>query len=210
VASIRAGVRRRGIYPMVHTMTNTPTPSPTPVIESTSPELQNLRYEVAVKRPIPIRVSQLEEETIVVTTHGPARADAGDWLAIGVDGEVYPIANSVFERTYDFIDPAATDRVGVLIVDTPFCNDPAYTQMFGHIYVEEHSYDPATDTALYYARSAQFEESDPYEPWPEYAPLFSDDPEYGPRFVRFEKTSRVHPPVCDFRRDIVGGCDDPR
>lgn len=36
----------------------------------------------------------------VVTHHGLAQAEKGDWVVKGVDGEFYPCRPDVFEKTY--------------------------------------------------------------------------------------------------------------
>lgn len=43
-------------------------------------------------------------ECVVVNTHhGQARAERGDWIIRGVDGELYPCKADVFARTYDAV-----------------------------------------------------------------------------------------------------------
>ena len=49
----------------------------------------------AVQIPIPFHVKTLE---------GTMVGEPGDWLAEGVDGERYPIANSIFLKTYEEVD----------------------------------------------------------------------------------------------------------
>ena len=63
-----------------------------------------MQLRSAVKRPIPIRCVQMEEPFEVETMEGKLRGKAGDWLMIGVEGEMYPCDAGVFERTYDLID----------------------------------------------------------------------------------------------------------
>ncbi|MBJ7629845.1 hypothetical protein EFL45_04245 [Weissella confusa] len=43
-------------------------------------------------------------KSIVHTLEGDMTAHVGDYLAKGIDGELYPIAKDIFERTYDVID----------------------------------------------------------------------------------------------------------
>lgn len=40
----------------------------------------------------------------IVTLEGVMRCDVGDWIIRGVQGELYPCKNSIFEQTYE---PAA-------------------------------------------------------------------------------------------------------
>ena len=44
------------------------------------------------------------DESTVNTLEGKMTAHVGDYLAKGIDGELYPIAKDIFERTYDVID----------------------------------------------------------------------------------------------------------
>ena len=39
----------------------------------------------------------------ITTLEGVMRADVGDWIIKGVEGEVYPCKDSVFLKTYDAI-----------------------------------------------------------------------------------------------------------
>jgi hypothetical protein len=48
-----------------------------------------------------IRAVRLWTPFEVVTLEGPVRGKAGDWLAKGVNGELYPINAEVFEKTYE-------------------------------------------------------------------------------------------------------------
>lgn len=56
------------------------------------------------------------EDLIVNTQHGPAMMKVTDWVFRGVDGEVYPVTNAVFEKTYDIVsdEEAATTTDGGL------------------------------------------------------------------------------------------------
>lgn len=40
----------------------------------------------------------------IPTLEGTMRADAGDWIIKGVQGEFYPCKPAVFHRTYDIVD----------------------------------------------------------------------------------------------------------
>ena len=39
----------------------------------------------------------------IETLEGDLNCEVGDWIVKGVDGEVYPIRNSIFEKTHDII-----------------------------------------------------------------------------------------------------------
>jgi len=48
-----------------------------------------------------IRAVRMEKDFAVLTLEGLVKGKAGDWLARGVKGELYPIAADVFDRTYE-------------------------------------------------------------------------------------------------------------
>jgi hypothetical protein len=60
-------------------------------------------YRLAIKKPIPIRCVQIQEPFMVETMEGNLRGKKGDWLMIGIQGEMYPIDKDIFERTYDLL-----------------------------------------------------------------------------------------------------------
>lgn len=53
-----------------------------------------------VKRPIVIDAVQLTEETIIHTLEGDVKGGVGDWLITGVNGELYPCKDDIFQKTY--------------------------------------------------------------------------------------------------------------
>jgi hypothetical protein len=65
---------------------------------------KNLNYQVAMKKPISIRVCQIKEPFIVETLEGKMEGKANDWLMVGVNGELYPCDNAIFEKTYDILE----------------------------------------------------------------------------------------------------------
>jgi hypothetical protein len=46
----------------------------------------------------------LPEGFSVTTLEGTVIGKPGDYLMIGIDGEKYPCAKEIFERSYDFTD----------------------------------------------------------------------------------------------------------
>ena len=44
------------------------------------------------------------EYAIIETLEGDMRADIGDWIIKGVEGELYPCKNSIFKQTYEKVD----------------------------------------------------------------------------------------------------------
>jgi len=64
----------------------------------------NLEFKRAVKKPIPVECIQISEPFIVETLEGEMKGKKGDWLMVGVHGEMYPIDNAIFEKTYTLIE----------------------------------------------------------------------------------------------------------
>jgi hypothetical protein len=63
--------------------------------------LPELNFRTAVKKPIPIRCARIDEPFEVETMEGTLRGKAGDWLMVGVSGELYPCDKEIFEKTYE-------------------------------------------------------------------------------------------------------------
>jgi hypothetical protein len=60
----------------------------------------DLEYKKAFKKPVPIRCFQINEDFEVETMEGLMKGQPGDWLMIGIHGEMYPCAKDIFEKTY--------------------------------------------------------------------------------------------------------------
>lgn len=67
----------------------------------------DLAFKKALKKPIPIRCVQLHEPFEVHTLEGIMKGNAGDWLMVGVNGEMYPCSNEIFKKTYDIVKEAS-------------------------------------------------------------------------------------------------------
>ena len=65
--------------------------------------IPDLKYKKAIKKPIPVRCFQIHESFEVETLEGVMKGQAGDWLMVGIHGEMYPIAKEIFEKTYDLV-----------------------------------------------------------------------------------------------------------
>jgi len=61
-------------------------------------------YQKFRKLPVEIKAVRLDEEILIETLEGIMKGSAGDWLVEGVNGEIYPIKNDIFEKTYENID----------------------------------------------------------------------------------------------------------
>lgn len=65
--------------------------------------IPDLNFKKAIKKPIPIRCIQIDEPFLVETLEGKMKGKKGDWLMVGVNGEMYPCDKFIFERTYNFV-----------------------------------------------------------------------------------------------------------
>ena len=65
----------------------------------------NLDFKSARKKPVRIKCVQVPEPFEVETLEGLMQGKAGDWLMIGVKGEMYPCADEIFKESYDIVDP---------------------------------------------------------------------------------------------------------
>lgn len=62
-----------------------------------------LEFKKALKKPIPIKCIQINEPFEVQTIEGVMQGKPGDWLMVGVNGEMYPCDKDIFKKTYDII-----------------------------------------------------------------------------------------------------------
>lgn len=53
------------------------------------------------KKPIIVDAYQTDNEMIIQTLEGPLKAQPGDWIITGVNGEQYPCKPDIFERSYE-------------------------------------------------------------------------------------------------------------
>lgn len=56
------------------------------------------------KKPIIIQAYQTEKELIIHTPEGDMKANIGDYIIIGIEGEHYPCKKDIFEKTYELIE----------------------------------------------------------------------------------------------------------
>jgi len=66
--------------------------------------IPDLDFKRAVKKPIPVRCIRVNEPFEVETLEGVMKGKAGDWLIVGIHGEMYPIDNEIFKKTYDIVE----------------------------------------------------------------------------------------------------------
>ena len=61
------------------------------------------KWKYARKKPIMIRVAELDERIYIETREGTLIGEIGDFLAEGIEGELYPIGKDIFKKTYDIV-----------------------------------------------------------------------------------------------------------
>jgi hypothetical protein len=66
-------------------------------------EIPHYDFRQAVKKPIPVRCIQMQEPFRVETLEGTLEGKAGDYLMIGIKGEMYPCARDIFDASYDLL-----------------------------------------------------------------------------------------------------------
>lgn len=69
-----------------------------------SSQVPNLSFLYAVKKRIPIKCIQISEPFQVETLEGTFEGKQGDFLIVGIKGEMYPCRKDIFEETYDIIE----------------------------------------------------------------------------------------------------------
>ena len=68
------------------------------------PEDAPVSFRVYRKKPVTIFASPIHEAFEVMTPNGAVHAEAGEYLVMGVEGELYPIKESIFKKTYEYAD----------------------------------------------------------------------------------------------------------
>ena len=53
------------------------------------------------KRPIVIQAVRVYHPIEIETLEGTMRADIGDWIIKGINGELYPCKPDIFKKTYE-------------------------------------------------------------------------------------------------------------
>lgn len=66
-------------------------------------EIPEYSFQQAAKKPIPIRCIQLHEPFQIETMEGLMQGKAGDYLIVGIKGEMYPCDKAIFDETYDIL-----------------------------------------------------------------------------------------------------------
>jgi hypothetical protein len=53
------------------------------------------------KRPIEVSAHRVSQGGFINTLEGTMRAEVGDWIIEGIEGEHYPCKDSIFRKTYE-------------------------------------------------------------------------------------------------------------
>lgn len=56
------------------------------------------------KKPIIVEAYQTDKEIYIDTLEGTMKADIGDYIITGVNGEKYPCKPDIFEKTYEPVE----------------------------------------------------------------------------------------------------------
>jgi hypothetical protein len=59
------------------------------------------------KKPVIIMAYQTHVELYIKTLEGTMKAEVGDWIITGVNGEKYPCKPDIFEKTYESVESSA-------------------------------------------------------------------------------------------------------
>jgi hypothetical protein len=54
-----------------------------------------------LKKPVIVLAKQMDRDFMVQTANGLVKARAGDYLVKAPDGDSWPVAQEIFERTYE-------------------------------------------------------------------------------------------------------------
>jgi len=63
--------------------------------------IPDLAFKEAFKKPLRVRCVQINEPFSIETLEGTLKGKAGDWLMVGIEGEMWAIDNDIFKKTYD-------------------------------------------------------------------------------------------------------------
>lgn len=67
-------------------------------------EIPEVLFEEYRKKPIVIKAFRINRILKIETLEGIMTAKNGDWLIIGVNGEIYPCKHEIFMKTYDKVE----------------------------------------------------------------------------------------------------------
>ena len=81
------------------------------------------------KKPVVVEVYQTDKELVIHTLEGDMKANVGDYIITGVNGEQYPCKLDIFEKTYEPVTNTNFDQIKAMSVEEmagfiskrPFC-----------------------------------------------------------------------------------------
>lgn len=56
------------------------------------------------KKPVVVEAYQTDQAMYIDTLEGKMKAEIGDWIITGVNGEQYPCKPDIFNKTYDILE----------------------------------------------------------------------------------------------------------
>ncbi|MBT8184286.1 MAG: PGDYG domain-containing protein [Eudoraea sp.] len=74
------------------------------MLEFKANKIPELDFQEAIKKPIRVKCFQMQQPFKVETMEGTLEGKAGDWLMVGIHGEMYPIDQEIFQQTYTLCD----------------------------------------------------------------------------------------------------------
>lgn len=66
-----------------------------------------MKEYIVEKRPVRVKAFKTDKIIFIETLEGKMKANVGDWIITGVNGEQYPVKPDIFERTYKIIEENA-------------------------------------------------------------------------------------------------------
>ena len=64
-------------------------------------QIPDLAFKEAIKKPLRVKCVQINEPFTIETLEGTLKGKAGDWLMVGIEGEMWAIDDGIFKKTYD-------------------------------------------------------------------------------------------------------------
>lgn len=68
------------------------------------------------KKPVIVEAYQSDKELVIHTLEGDMKANIGDYIITGVNGEQYPCKPDIFEKTYELVTNTNFDRIKTMNV----------------------------------------------------------------------------------------------
>jgi hypothetical protein len=74
------------------------------MVKKTKADLEKMNWKPYRKKPVIIEAFQTRLAFDIETLEGWMHANVGDWIVMGVKGEVYPVKPDIFEQTYEKVE----------------------------------------------------------------------------------------------------------